>query len=69
VLQVTLRERGSGQTSGIEARILALAAAGCTSNRIATEVGLTADGVDYHLTRLFRRWGAQPEQLRWRAPT
>ncbi|WP_395298322.1 helix-turn-helix transcriptional regulator [Kitasatospora hibisci] len=44
--------------SALEARILALAAAGNTSARIAGEVGLTADGVNYHLTRLSRRWGA-----------
>ncbi|MET8951335.1 helix-turn-helix transcriptional regulator [Streptomyces sp. NPDC004393] len=50
------RTRASGQASDIEARILALAAAGFTSTRIATEVGLTADGVNYHFTRLSRRW-------------
>ncbi|MEU6370581.1 LuxR C-terminal-related transcriptional regulator [Streptomyces sp. NPDC046931] len=53
----TGRTKESGQTSAMEARILALAAAGCTSTRIATEVGLTADGVNYHLARLSRRWG------------
>ncbi|MFI6494957.1 PAS domain-containing protein [Streptomyces sp. NPDC050564] len=49
--------KASGQASDIEARILALAASGFTSTRIATEVGLTADGVNYHLARLSRRWG------------
>ncbi|MGK4585346.1 LuxR C-terminal-related transcriptional regulator [Kitasatospora sp. HPMI-4] len=48
---------GPGQASDIEARVLALAAGGATSTRIATELGLTADGVNYHLTRLSRRWG------------
>jgi DNA-binding CsgD family transcriptional regulator len=47
---------GGGGASAVEARILALAAAGKTSTRIAAEVGLTADGVNYHLTRLCRRW-------------
>jgi DNA-binding CsgD family transcriptional regulator len=53
----TPQTKESGQTSAMEARILALAAAGCTSTRIATQVGLTADGVNYHLARLSRRWG------------
>ncbi|WP_308222589.1 LuxR C-terminal-related transcriptional regulator [Kitasatospora sp. A2-31] len=48
----------AARASALEARILALAAAGNTSARIAGEVGLTADGVNYHLTRLSRRWGA-----------
>ncbi|MFJ1609014.1 helix-turn-helix transcriptional regulator [Streptomyces sp. NPDC088253] len=55
----TAQTTGPGQTSDIEARILALAAAGCTSTHIATEVGLTADGVNYHLARLSRRWGVK----------
>ncbi|MFF3564885.1 LuxR C-terminal-related transcriptional regulator [Streptomyces sp. NPDC002574] len=37
-----------------EARILALVASGATSALIARSVGLTADGVNYHLTRLCR---------------
>ncbi|MDA3629941.1 PAS domain-containing protein [Saccharopolyspora sp. WRP15-2] len=42
--------------SEIEARILALAASGDTTPRIARAVGLTVDGVNYHLTQLSRRW-------------
>ncbi|KAA5828457.1 PAS domain-containing protein [Saccharopolyspora hirsuta] len=42
--------------SEIEARILALAASGDTTARIAKAVGLTVDGVNYHLTQLSRRW-------------
>ncbi|MFF4407645.1 PAS domain-containing protein [Streptomyces sp. NPDC001262] len=42
--------------SGVEARILALAAGGATTAAIGKEVGLTVDGVNYHLTRLTRRW-------------
>ncbi|MFJ4184051.1 LuxR C-terminal-related transcriptional regulator [Kitasatospora sp. NPDC089509] len=42
--------------SPIEARILAAAARGATTARIAKEIGLTPDGVNYHLTRLSRRW-------------
>ncbi|MFJ3639586.1 PAS domain-containing protein [Streptomyces sp. NPDC090108] len=45
--------------SGAEARILALAAAGDTTARIAKRVGLTPDGVNYHLTQLSRRWGVR----------
>ncbi|MEU4117045.1 LuxR C-terminal-related transcriptional regulator [Kitasatospora sp. NPDC028055] len=44
------------EASPIEARILAAAARGATTARIAKEIGLTADGVNYHLTRLSRRW-------------
>ncbi|WP_432094751.1 PAS domain-containing protein [Streptomyces sp. bgisy100] len=39
-------------------RILALAAAGHTTAAIARTVGLTVDGVTYHLTQLSRRWRA-----------
>lgn len=48
---------GRALASAVEAHILALTAAGKTSACIAAEVGLTADGVNYHLTRLCRRWG------------
>ncbi|MEU6262333.1 helix-turn-helix transcriptional regulator [Saccharopolyspora shandongensis] len=42
--------------SPVEARILALAAGGVTTAQIAKSVGLTADGVNYHLQRMSRRW-------------
>jgi DNA-binding CsgD family transcriptional regulator len=42
----------------MEARILALLAAGATTARAAREAGLTTDGVTYHLRRLSSRWGA-----------
>ncbi|MEU2745072.1 PAS domain-containing protein [Streptomyces collinus] len=42
----------------MEARILALLAAGATTARAARETGLTTDGVTYHLRRLSSRWGA-----------
>ncbi|MFF9364489.1 PAS domain-containing protein [Streptomyces griseoluteus] len=45
--------------SEVEARILALTAAGDTTAQIAKSVGLTADGVNYHLTRLSQRWGVR----------
>ncbi|MFF4293956.1 LuxR C-terminal-related transcriptional regulator [Streptomyces vinaceus] len=38
-----------------EARILPLVAAGASGSAIAREVGLTVDGVNYHVTRLCRR--------------
>ncbi|MFI6151574.1 LuxR C-terminal-related transcriptional regulator [Kitasatospora sp. NPDC051170] len=44
------------EVSPTEARILAAAARGATTARIAKEIGLTTDGVNYHLTRLTRRW-------------
>ncbi|MFJ9770554.1 PAS domain-containing protein [Kitasatospora sp. NPDC101157] len=51
------RQPGPGaEVSPIEARILAAAARGATTARIAKEVGLTTDGVNYHLARLSRRW-------------
>ncbi|MFJ6378589.1 helix-turn-helix transcriptional regulator [Kitasatospora sp. NPDC092039] len=42
--------------SPVEARILAAAARGDTTAQIAREIGVTADGVNYHLARLSRRW-------------
>ncbi|MFE4059706.1 PAS domain-containing protein [Streptomyces sp. NPDC059096] len=47
----------AGGTSTAEARILALVAGGSTTAQIARTVGLTVDGVNYHLGRLSRRWG------------
>ncbi|WP_229356396.1 PAS domain-containing protein [Streptomyces sp. UNOB3_S3] len=44
------------EVSAVEARILELAAAGATTAAIGKAVGLTVDGVNYHLTRLSRRW-------------
>ena len=41
----------------LETKILALAAGGTTTPRIASAVGLTADGVNYHLKQLSLRWG------------
>jgi len=40
-------------------RILALAAAGATTDQIADAVGITADGVNHHLRLLSRRWGVR----------
>ncbi|WP_329561256.1 helix-turn-helix transcriptional regulator [Kitasatospora sp. NBC_01266] len=45
------------RVSAVEARILALAAAGSTTARIAAATNLSVDGVNYHLGRLSRRWG------------
>ncbi|GAA2228994.1 MULTISPECIES: PAS domain-containing protein [Kitasatospora] len=47
----------TARVSPVEARILALAAGGATTAQIAAGVGLTVDGVNYHLGRLARRWG------------
>ncbi|MGV9929427.1 PAS domain-containing protein [Streptomyces olivaceoviridis] len=41
-----------------ERRVLALLAGGATTARAARELGLTRDGVTYHLRRLSARWGA-----------
>ncbi|MFG2222877.1 PAS domain-containing protein [Streptomyces sp. NPDC048644] len=43
----------------VEARILALAAGGATTAAIGKALGLTVDGVNYHLTQLSRRWRVQ----------
>ncbi|MFF8996250.1 helix-turn-helix transcriptional regulator [Streptomyces sp. NPDC014983] len=51
------RPEKTARVSDMEKRILARVATGQTSARIATEVGLTPDGVNYHLARLSRRWG------------
>src|SRR5689334_7595642 len=42
----------------MEGRVLALLAGGATTARAARELGLTKDGVTYHLRRLSTRWGA-----------
>ncbi len=46
----------AAQVSPVESRILALAAAGATTAAIGKDLGLTVDGVNYHLTRLTRRY-------------
>ncbi|UNO43184.1 PAS domain-containing protein [Streptomyces sp. MST-110588] len=48
-----------GLASPVEARILALAAAGTTTAAIGKSLGMTTDGVNYHLGRLARRWRVQ----------
>jgi DNA-binding CsgD family transcriptional regulator len=45
--------------SPAQARILALAASGATTAAIGKTLGLTVDGVNYHLTRLSQRWRVQ----------
>ncbi|WP_030023341.1 PAS domain-containing protein [Streptomyces monomycini] len=50
---------GREVASPVETRILALAAAGATTASIGGHLGLTVDGVNYHLTRLSRRWRVQ----------
>ncbi|MGW7495754.1 PAS domain S-box protein [Streptomyces luteogriseus] len=49
---------GQARVAPMEARILALLAAGATTARAARETALTTDGVTYHLRRLSSRWGA-----------
>ncbi|MFD4660610.1 helix-turn-helix transcriptional regulator [Kitasatospora sp. NPDC058444] len=44
------------EASPVETRILAAAARGDTTAQIAREIGITPDGVNYHLSRLSRRW-------------
>ncbi|MEU5598329.1 PAS domain S-box protein [Streptomyces sp. NPDC020298] len=54
------RERHTEQPARVtpmEGRVLALLAAGATTARAARELGLTKDGVTYHLRRLSTRWG------------
>ncbi|WP_181138495.1 PAS domain-containing protein [Streptomyces sp. Ru73] len=48
--------RRTADVSPMESRILALAAAGATTAAIGKDLGLTVDGVNYHLTRLTRRF-------------
>ncbi|MFJ8388806.1 helix-turn-helix transcriptional regulator [Streptomyces sp. NPDC094438] len=45
--------------SAAQARILALAASGATTAAIGKALGLTVDGVNYHLGRLSQRWRVQ----------
>ncbi|WP_030344566.1 PAS domain-containing protein [Streptomyces sp. NRRL S-1022] len=46
------------RTTEVERRVLALLAGGATTARAARELGLTRDGVTYHLRRLSARWNA-----------
>ncbi|GGW10920.1 hypothetical protein GCM10018980_49540 [Streptomyces capoamus] len=46
------------RTTEVERRVLALLAGGATTARAARELGLTRDGVTYHLRRLSTRWNA-----------
>ncbi|GGY17369.1 PAS domain-containing protein [Streptomyces xanthochromogenes] len=48
-----------GTVSVAQARILALAASGATTATIGKALGLTVDGVNYHLARLSQRWRVQ----------
>ncbi|MEU0334372.1 PAS domain-containing protein [Streptomyces sp. NPDC006193] len=65
-LLVMLRVRGErpapqperARVSATEGRVLALLAGGATTARAARELGLSRDGVAYHLRRLSARWGA-----------
>jgi PAS domain S-box-containing protein len=53
-------DAGAGSRAGANGpgpRILALAAGGATTAQIASAVGLTVDGVNYHFKQLSRRWG------------
>ncbi|MFF9019634.1 PAS domain-containing protein [Streptomyces eurythermus] len=45
-------------TTEVERQVLALLAGGATTARAARELGLSRDGVTYHLRRLSTRWGA-----------
>ncbi|MFI9776236.1 LuxR C-terminal-related transcriptional regulator [Streptomyces sp. NBC_01003] len=53
-----LPDRPRATAGAAESRILELLAAGATTAQAARETGLTTDGVNYHLRRLTRRWGA-----------
>ncbi|MEV6317011.1 PAS domain-containing protein [Streptomyces sp. NPDC051776] len=50
------RPRDDGEVGPVGRRVLSLAAAGLTTAAIAKATGLTVDGVNYHVTRLSRRW-------------
>ncbi|RFC70211.1 PAS domain-containing protein [Streptomyces sp. AcE210] len=51
-------DRPRATAGAAESRILELLAAGATTAQAARDTGLTTDGVNYHLRRLCRRWGA-----------
>ncbi|MFI9802894.1 PAS domain-containing protein [Streptomyces sp. NPDC052301] len=66
-LLVMLRVRGEcaarqepvpAPVTPVEGRVLALLAGGATTARAARDLGLTVDGVNYHLRRLSTRWNA-----------
>ncbi|MEU3522439.1 PAS domain-containing protein [Streptomyces sp. NPDC038707] len=62
VMLRVLGERAPGpepaRTTEVERQVLALLAGGATTDRAARELGLSRDGVSYHLRRLSARWGA-----------
>ncbi|MFG2633867.1 PAS domain S-box protein [Streptomyces sp. NPDC048362] len=51
-------EPGPEPVTPVEGQVLALLAGGATTARAAREMGLTVDGVNYHLRRLSARWSA-----------
>ncbi|WP_425347989.1 PAS domain-containing protein [Streptomyces durhamensis] len=65
-LLVMLRVRGEcgpaepepARVTSVEGRVLALLAGGATTTGAARELGLSKDGVTYHLRRLSARWNA-----------
>ncbi|WP_336109490.1 PAS domain-containing protein [Streptomyces sp. PTD9-10] len=52
------REPEPPPVTPVEGQVLALLAGGATTTRAARELGLSRDGVTYHLRRLSARWGA-----------
>ncbi|MEU8587326.1 PAS domain S-box protein [Streptomyces sp. NPDC048664] len=52
------REPEPEPVTSVESRVLALLAGGATTSRAARELGLSTDGVTYHLRRLSARWSA-----------
>ncbi|MFI2759090.1 PAS domain-containing protein [Streptomyces echinatus] len=46
------------RASAVERQVLVLLAGGATTARAARELGLSGDGLTYHLRRLSARWGA-----------
>jgi PAS domain S-box-containing protein len=56
--RVARRDPEPAPVTPAEGRILALLAGGATTDRAARELGLTRDGITYHLRRLSARWSA-----------
>ncbi|MGW5556898.1 response regulator transcription factor [Micromonospora sp. NPDC003944] len=56
---MTAPTRRRPAVSQMDARILALVAAGRTTRQIAAELGRTTAGVQSHLSKLYRRMGVQ----------
>jgi DNA-binding NarL/FixJ family response regulator len=61
VLQTPRREDPLGRLTGKEHEVLELLAQGCSNDRIARELGVTARTVETHTSRIFAKLGLETD--------